>query len=136
MHANLSALVFPALLAGLLLSTGCNLAPKYVRPPVETPAAFKETAGDTNLWQLAQPNDAAPRGPWWEIFHDAQLNALEAQVTVSNQNVAAAFANLLSAQALVRNARSQYYPTLVANPEVLRQRTAAGGGKGSSTFTT
>ena len=136
MHANLSALVFPALLAGLLLSTGCNLAPKYVRPPVETPAAFKETAGDTNLWQLAQPNDAAPRGPWWEIFHDAQLNALEAQVTVSNQNVAAAFANLLSAQALVRNARSQYYPTLVANPEVLRQRTAASGGKGSSTFTT
>ena len=136
MHANLSALVFPALLAGLLLSTGCNLAPKYVRPPVETPAAFKETAGDTNLWQLAQPNDAAPRGPWWEIFHDAQLNALEAQVTVSNQNVAAAFANLLSAQALVRNARSQYYHTLVANPEVLRQRTAAGGGKGSSTFTT
>jgi NodT family efflux transporter outer membrane factor (OMF) lipoprotein len=111
------------LLAGLGLLSGCNLAPKYTRPTIATPAVFKEQGGDTNLWRVAQPNDAAARGKWWVMFNDAQLNALEDQVAVSNQNVAAAFANFLSARALVREARSQYFPTLLADPSVTRSRT-------------
>jgi NodT family efflux transporter outer membrane factor (OMF) lipoprotein len=124
------------LLAAAAILGGCSLAPKYTRPAVETPAAFKESAGATNLWQVAQPNDSARRGQWWAMFNDPQLNALEDQVTISNQNVAAAFANFMSARALVREARSQYFPTLVANPQVTRSRQSANGQKnftGSST---
>jgi NodT family efflux transporter outer membrane factor (OMF) lipoprotein len=108
------------------LLCGCNFAPKYQRPAVEAPTAFKEftlpTRDATNLWKIAQPSDAVARGKWWEMYNNPQLNSLEAQVTISNQNVAAAFANLLSARALVRQARAQLYPTLAASPAVTRSQ--------------
>jgi outer membrane protein TolC len=71
---------------------------------------------------MAQPSDAALRGKWWEMFTNAQLNALKEQVAISNQNVAAAIANFLSARALVKEARAQLFPTLAANPGVSRSR--------------
>ena len=98
---------------------------------MQTPAAFKEltpqSPGATNLWKIAQPSDAVLRGKWWEMFTNTQLNALEEQVAVSNQNVAAAFANFLSARALVKEARAQLYPTLAANPAVTRSRQTSSG---------
>jgi NodT family efflux transporter outer membrane factor (OMF) lipoprotein len=118
-----------------IFAGGCNFAPKYSRPSVETPATFKEqatnNAGATNIWQIAQPGDAAARGKWWEIFGDAELNALEEQVAISNQNVVAAFENFLGARAVAREARAQLFPTLVANPSVTRSRQATSA---SSTF--
>ena len=95
---------------------GCNLAPKYQKPSVETPGAFKEAAG----WKPAQPKDDARRGHWWEVFGDPQLNALEEQVSVSNQNIAAAFANFLAARAVVKEARAAYYPVLTTSPSATR----------------
>jgi len=113
--------------AGLgCLVTGCSFSPKYERPATPTPAAFKELApqgnAGTNLWKRAQPSDAALRGKWWEMYTNSQLSALEEQVASSNQNVVAAFANFLSARALVNQARAQLYPTLAANPSVTRSR--------------
>ena len=52
-------------------------------------------------WKAAQPNDAARRGKWWEVFGDPDLNALEEQVTVSNQTIALAEAQYRGARALV-----------------------------------
>ncbi|MGB7599704.1 MAG: efflux transporter outer membrane subunit, partial [Candidatus Sulfotelmatobacter sp.] len=114
-----------------VICCGCSFAPKYTRPTAETPAAFKENSG-TNLWQIARPDDAVIRSNWWAVFNDAVLSSLEDQVTVSNQNVAAAFANFLSARALVREAQAQLFPTLVANPSVTRSRSSFGGQAGSS----
>ena len=65
-------------------SAGCMVGPDYVRPTAPTPPAFKEAEG----WKVAQPRDDAPRGTWWEAFDDPDLDALEAQVEVSNQTVA------------------------------------------------
>jgi len=105
---------------------GCSFAPKYQRPAVETPPVFKElapaSADATNIWKVAVPNDAVIRGKWWEMFNNPQLNALEEQVAVSNQNVVAAFANFLSARAIVKEDHAQLYPTLAANPGVTRSR--------------
>ena len=67
---------------------------------------------------------------------DVQLNALEEQVSISNQNVAAAFANFMAARALVREARAQYFPTLTAGASITRQRTASSIVNGQSTGTT
>lgn len=110
----------------LILLSGCSFAPKYVRPKVATPAAFKELPGQdaqaTNEWKLAQPMDDAIRDQWWEVFGDHQLNALEEQVNVSNQNIAVAFANLLSARALVKEARAQLFPMVTAAPAITRSR--------------
>ena len=88
---------------------------------------------------MAQPNDGALRGKWWEIFNDPQLNALEEKVNVSNQNIAAAAASFLAARALVKEARSQLFPTVTTNPAITRQRpssTLSGGTSGGSSSST
>ena len=107
-----------AALACLALFTGCSFAPKYAKPEFQTPAQFKETAG----WKTAEPNDAVIRGQWWEMFHEPELNALEDQATLSNQTVAVALANFLAARAVVKQTRSQYFPTVTASPSVTRSR--------------
>jgi NodT family efflux transporter outer membrane factor (OMF) lipoprotein len=127
----------------LCLLAGCVVGPKYHRPSTDSPAAykeltpadFKETAG----WKVAKPKDDALRGKWWEIFNDPQLNALEEKVNVSNQNIAAAAASFFAARALVKEARSQLFPTVTANPAITAQRPSAtlssGGGSGSGSGT-
>jgi NodT family efflux transporter outer membrane factor (OMF) lipoprotein len=109
-------------LSGALLLSGCTVGPKYHRPAVTTPEAFKElTPADypsTDGWKVAQPKDAALKGKWWEIFNDPQLNALEEQVNVSNQTIASAAAAFLVARAMVRQARSQYFPTVTVGPAI------------------
>ena len=47
------------------------------------------------------PSDKIPRGKWWEIFGDPQLNALEEQVSQANQNVKVAEARFRQARALI-----------------------------------
>ncbi len=115
-----------------LLLAGCTVGPKYQRATVDAPPAFKEADG----WKVAQPQDDTIRGKWWEVFGDAQLNALEEQASSANQNIAAAAASFLSARAIVKQARAQYYPTLAAAPTIVYSRQpifgAAVTGTGSS----
>jgi NodT family efflux transporter outer membrane factor (OMF) lipoprotein len=125
--------------AGCLLA-GCTVGPKYHTPPADTPAAYKELTPDqyknTDGWKVAQPKDDALRGKWWEIFGDPQLNALEEKVNVSNQDIAAATASFFAARALVKEARSQLFPTVTTNPAITEQRpsaTVSGGKAGGST---
>ena len=105
------------LYAGVLCAmlAGCNVGPKY-HPPTETaPAAFKESPAqfkETGGWTVAQPQDAVLRGKWWEIYNEPELNALEEQLNINNQNIQQAFENFMEARALVREARSQYFPTV------------------------
>nr|WP_198981518.1 efflux transporter outer membrane subunit [Herbaspirillum sp. ASV7] len=115
------------LMAGFAL-TACSVGPDYVRPQLEpAPAVFKEGQD----WHPAQPRDLVADGKWWEMFGDAQLNALVAQVDVSNQNLALAEANFRSAVALVQSSRSAYSPTLAASASASRS-----GGSSSSSSTT
>ena len=105
-------------LAGALLLAGCAVGPRYQRPLVPAPEAYKE-AGD---WKAAQPNEQALGGHWWEIFQDPQLNALEDQVKISNQNLKAAEARYQQARAVLRYYRADFLPTLAAAPSVARGR--------------
>src|SRR5579863_7928417 len=84
-----------ALAFTLVVATACNVGPKYIRPSTPIPPAYKEGASTVEgSWRLAEPADVAGRGKWWERFGDSQLNALEEQVAISNQNIAAAAANV------------------------------------------
>src|ERR1700691_4631656 len=129
-----------ALLSSALLLQGCVVGPKYSRPSVDTPGTFKEVTPDDlkkmDGWKVAQPQDSALHGKWWEIFGDPELNTLEEQVSISNQNVAAAFANFMAARALVREARAQYFPTLSTAPTATRQRTTTNVNSGATTGST
>lgn len=108
------------------LCAGCNFAPVYVKPEVQTPPTFKELNADSSGyfegWKAAEPNDDTIRGSWWEMFREPELDTLESQATASNQSVAAAFANFLAARSVVNENRSQYFPTVTASPSVARLR--------------
>lgn len=111
-----------------LVLTGCAVGPKYHSPAPQAPAAnYKEspTQGkETGDWTVAQPADAKLRGKWWEIFNDPELNALEDQLDINNQNIKQYFENYMEARAVVREARSQYFPTLSVAPSFTRSRTS------------
>ena len=110
-----------SVLAGLLLLPGCNFAPDYHRPETEQPAAYKESA-DTSPWQPAKPADDIPRGAWWTMFGDDQLNGLEDKVTSANQDIKAAVARFDQARAASEIARAQFYPTVGSSANYTRQR--------------
>ncbi len=122
----------------LALFAGCSVGPDYVRPVLKPPQNYKEIDG----WRMAQPQDNIIRGPWWEIFNEPELNALEEQVDVSNQNIVAAEANFREAQALVREARANYFPTITIGVGVTNSSrsttitSGSSGGRSSSTSTT
>lgn len=119
--------------------TACVVGPKYHPPAPQAPApAYKESPTqfqDNGSWTVAQPADATVRGKWWEIFNDPELNALEEQLNVNNQNIKQYFENFMEARAVVREARSQYFPTLSAAPSVSHSRTS-GSLRGLSTVNT
>jgi NodT family efflux transporter outer membrane factor (OMF) lipoprotein len=122
----------PALfsVAALALMMGCTVGPKYHPPTPPAPAApnYKESTvnfQDTEGWKVANPQEAMLRGKWWEIFNDADLNALEEQVNINNQNIKEYFENLMVARAEIREARAQYWPTVTTNPSFQRSRGSA-----------
>jgi NodT family efflux transporter outer membrane factor (OMF) lipoprotein len=127
--AVVSALILMALLVG------CVVGPKYHPPAAQAPAPdykesptqFKENGG----WTVAQPADGKLRGKWWEIFNDPELNALEEQLDINNQNIKEYFENFMEARAIVREARSQYFPTLSAAPSITHSRSSANLGASS-----
>ncbi len=132
----------------LLLSGGCVVGPKYKAPEVVSPPEYKESAPAAysgavpGAWQPAQPQDAALKGKWWELFNEPELNALEDQLNINNQNIAQYFQNFMAARAQVREARSSYYPTVTAAPAYSRSRTpstvsgAAAAGRGTISSST
>jgi hypothetical protein len=82
----------------LALLAGCAVGPDYHgSPAVATmPAAY---AGATNEWKIAKPVADLPKGPWWEILGDAELNRLEAQAAEANQQLQLAVARFAQARA-------------------------------------
>jgi NodT family efflux transporter outer membrane factor (OMF) lipoprotein len=114
----------------MLLAVGCVVGPKYARPPVQTPPAYKEipqaTEATSESWRTNQPKDRTNRGKWWKVFNDPQLSELEEKASSGNQEIVAAANNFLAARALVREARAQYFPTLTANPSIMNARPSPG----------
>jgi NodT family efflux transporter outer membrane factor (OMF) lipoprotein len=116
--------ITPALTCTLLttLLAGCTVGPNYVRPQSAVSDGFKEIKG----WKQAQPLDDHLPDKWWEIFKDAELNVLEAQVNGANQSIAQAEAQYKQAQTMVQGAAAAYFPTSTATATVNRFRAASG----------
>jgi NodT family efflux transporter outer membrane factor (OMF) lipoprotein len=110
----------------VFLSSACRVGPNYKRPSAPTPPRFKERppAG----WKESKPSDGLLKGKWWEIYNDKQLNALEEQVSVSNQNVKQAEAIFQEARAVVREARSVLFPTIAGGFSASASGTGNTGG--------
>ena len=114
-------LYFAAVCMPLAFLAGCVVGPKYQRPAMAAPDAYKENKD----WKAASPQDAAIREKWWEIYNDPKLNELEEQVNVNNQTIIAALDSFLQARALIKEARSQYYPTVGVSAAAADERVVA-----------
>jgi NodT family efflux transporter outer membrane factor (OMF) lipoprotein len=125
---NDSATLFVPVFLVLIFSGACSVGPKYARPPVETPTAYKEPApsggGAQGEWRPSQPQDQVLRGKWWEIFDDPQLNALEERIEVSNQNLKVAEQQFRQARDLISINRAGLFPTVNAGPSTIVEQTS------------
>jgi NodT family efflux transporter outer membrane factor (OMF) lipoprotein len=109
----------------------CTVGPEYRRPEVATPETYRGAGGD---WKRAQPADGLPRGSWWEMFGDPQLNALAQRVEVSNQGIRAAEARFRQAQTLVRQARAELFPVIAGSAAASRSRSPGSPARTASSY--
>jgi outer membrane protein, multidrug efflux system len=105
-------------LIGAALLSACAVGPRYQRAAAEVPATWK----GEGPWQSAAPKDSIPKGTWWQVFHDAELDRLEQDLLQANQSLTAAESRLSQARSLARVASSAYFPQLTTDPNGQRQR--------------
>ncbi len=106
-------------LALLLASAAAHAGEaKYKKPDVTIPANWQTPAP----WHEASPLDSIPKGSWWTLFGDAELNRYEERAMASNQTLKAAVSRLSEARASARVTASGLYPELDAGPSASRQR--------------
>ncbi len=106
-----------AVVPALLLSA-CAVGPDYVKPDVsaQVPAKWK--------WQTAKPRDAEPRGEWWIVFHDSELNRLERLAVENNQQLRAAMARVDQARATIGASAAAYAPLLTIDGLAKREQSS------------
>jgi NodT family efflux transporter outer membrane factor (OMF) lipoprotein len=95
------------LLALALPLAACDLGPDYARPQVAVPAAFQATVESA---QAAWPSE-----DWWRGFESPELTQLILQARANNQNLAAAAARVVQADAQARIAGAPLLPSLSAS---------------------
>ena len=113
-----------------LMLPACAVGPNYHRPDAPVPTAYKELPPEVSVWTPSSPRDSADRGAWWSVFNDPVLDGLERQVDISNQTVKEYEAEYRQAVGLLKEAKSQYFPTIGVTGGVTR-----GGGGGGTTST-
>ncbi len=118
-----------AALAGLALLAGCHgVGPDYHGPPKPVnpdPAKFKNAGPNANKWKVAEPRDKEGRGPWWQIFHDGDLDRLEAAAGLNNQDLRLAVGRIDESRAQTKLAASDFYPHVDFDGSAVRQRTSS-----------
>ena len=106
---KLLALARAAPLLASLTCPGCApVGPNFERPAAIVSPQFKEIKG----WKIATPRANEPKGEWWSVFHDPELDQLMRTVAVSNQTVKTDEANYRQALALINEARAGLFPTV------------------------
>jgi len=129
MHPRRAAPSLRIALASLaLLLAGCALGPDYERPEVTVPAEFKHMQG----WVPAQSMQPMTDDRWWTRYGDPLLQALVAEVDVSNQNIAQAEARYRQALALIEGSRAGLFPNAGADAAVTRSGGGNGGRSGAA----
>jgi NodT family efflux transporter outer membrane factor (OMF) lipoprotein len=110
-----------ALSAAACLLGACTVGPDYHRPELALPAQW--SAG--NDWPIAQPADDQPKGHWWTLFQDPELNRLQSQLTEGNASLAGAHERLAAARSQAQASRAARFPQIGATAGAQRSHTSA-----------
>lgn len=105
-------------ITAVVIPSGCTVGPDYQRPDVSavTPAKWR--------WQTAAPRDEVPKGEWWTVFRDGELNRLEARAIANSQTLRAAVASVEQARANARVSAASFFPDIRLNTEIKREQTS------------
>jgi multidrug efflux system outer membrane protein len=103
-----------ATLVAALLLAACSLGPRYRRPDIPPPTA----------WRANEVSAAAawPSVEWWQGFKSVELNQLIAAAQHTNDDIAAAIARVREADAQARIAGAPLLPALDASGTATRER--------------
>lgn len=105
-------------LATFLVAGGCTVGPNYKRPAAPVPAQWNVS----EPWRQSTPNDTLPKGEWWSVYNDNDLNELEKQAIEANQTIKIGVAHLEQARASAAVQIATVFPTLSTAPAAERQR--------------
>ena len=105
-------------LAAGIFGVGCSVGPNYKR--ASAPSATKWDVAEP--WRESAPKDSIPKGQWWTVFRDDDLNSLETQALTANQTLKVSIARLEQARAVAAIQVATLFPTLSTSPSVERQR--------------
>jgi outer membrane protein, multidrug efflux system len=114
--AHPSAFPFIVLCAGLF--SGCTVGPNYKRPSATVPTTWDVA----EPWRESAPKDSLPKGQWWGVFQDDDLNGLEKQALAENQTLKVSIAHLEQARATAAIQVATLFPTLSSGPSIERER--------------
>jgi outer membrane protein, multidrug efflux system len=89
----------------------CTVGPNYHRPVLQTPGAFH---GPTDAQQTQTESFADL--PWWQVFHDPQLQELIRTALKQNYDVQSAVERVNAARAQVGIVRSNQFPQVSLDP--------------------
>jgi multidrug efflux system outer membrane protein len=108
----------PAFLLSVVLLVGCTVGPNYKRPAATVP----QTWDVADPWRESAPKDSLPKGEWWAVFGDDDLNGLEKQALAENQTLKISIAHLEQARATAAIQVATLFPTLSTGPSIERER--------------
>ena len=92
-----------------VLVTGCKVGPKYVRPQVTAPAAYR---GADETAVSSGPQGSLGDQQWATVFRDPELQQLIRTALANNLDLRIAARRVLEAQAQVRVTRAQELPQI------------------------
>jgi len=119
--ARRGALAAAPLAALLATLAGCAVGPDYQPAAPTLPVTWTLE----QPWRLGTPADAGDKGPWWQAFGDAQLDALERRAMADSPTLAIASARLAQARATVTATSAGLFPSLALGTRDTRGRTSA-----------
>ena len=93
----------------LITLAGCNVGPKYQRPNITAPPAFR---GADDLAVANDAKNSLGDEQWSSVYQEPELQALIRKALANNFDVRIAAERILEQQAQVRITRSQQFPTV------------------------
>jgi multidrug efflux system outer membrane protein len=101
------------MLATALLLSGCTVGPNYHRPAVQAPTAFH---GPEESQQSQAQSASFADLPWWQVFHDPQLQDLIRTALKQNYDLQMAIERVTAARAQLGITRSNQFPQVSLDP--------------------
>jgi multidrug efflux system outer membrane protein len=107
------AFYYIAFCTAAALLSACTVGPNYHRPVVQTPAAFH---GPSDPPQTQAQTESFADLPWWQVFHDPQLQELIRTALKQNYDLQSAIERVTAARAQVGIVRSNQFPQVSLDP--------------------